>query len=289
MTPSLYRSWTLTVFRRALIRTLAGVAAGFVLWGYGPLAWAVVPPIRLCTVESATLPEQHWSDSGLSATGPRQLDFFLLQLLAQKASVEVEIQVLPWRRCLTDVRTGLLDGVFGLSHSLERAKWAAFPMRGDRPDDLLRVRSDAYHWYVRHQDRGSGDGKALLAKPTLRLGAVAGYSVVDELQAQGFRVTEPVQNTLSALRMLALARTDAAALLRTEADLLLMQEPGLAGALVRLEPAIVERAYHLAFGQGFARNNAGPINKLWRTLPAVRESAAWKAAETEANARRMTP
>ncbi|MBH9552492.1 substrate-binding periplasmic protein [Inhella gelatinilytica] len=239
--------------------------------------------------ESTALPERLWLEAGLPLPRVRQLDVMLTQLLAQRAGVAVEAEVLPWRRCLTEVREGRMQGILGLSYSLERAQWAQFPMKGGQLDDQARVWSDAYHWYVRALEPWRWEAGLLKGPVEPRVAAVAGYSVVNHLQAEGVTVGTQVPGSPSALRMLTLNRVDAAALLRTEADPLLRSEPDLAARVVRLEPALLERSYHLAFAIPFARANGPRVSKLWAALPQLRESSAWKAAEAQASSQRQGP
>lgn len=228
--------------------------------------------------ESATLASGHWLRADLPLPHALQLDVFLAQWLAREAKVPVDIQVLPWRRCLAEVQAQRFDGVWGLSFTEERRRWAVFPQRGDREDVALRLRTDAYHWYVRAGEPWHWDGFTLTGKSKPALASVAGYSVIGVLHERGQEIDHAVTNAVAALRMLSLGRVDAAALLQSEGDPFMATDAALKGRLIRLNPAIVERAYYLAFALDFARRQPDVMARLWRMLPPARDASAWQSA-----------
>jgi len=238
--------------------------------------------VRLCLAESAALPPALWRAAGLAARQPAQLDVFLVDLLSQRSAVAIEPQVLPWRRCLIEAQNGRFDGVFGLSHSPERAQWAAFPERNGQPNEALRLRRDSYHWYVRREQAPQWDGQRLTGLGQPLVGAVAGYSVIGVLRARGYRVDERAGTVIANLRMLALGRVDVAALLRSEAEPWLQREAALAAQLRRLDPPLLEHSYYLVFGKPFRQAQGDRVQRLWAELPALRESAWLQRAEAVA-------
>lgn len=247
----------------------------------GP-AQAADQELRLCMAESSQLPAWMWRSAGLAEEVPSQLDVFTAALLGREARVRVLARVLPWRRCLLEVQMGRLDGVLGLSHTPERAQWAVFPLRAGAPDESLRLRRDAYHWYVAARSKLRWDGEALRGLPAPRLASVAGYSVVERLQGQGYAVETQTSSVGASLRMLALGRIDAAALLQGEAEPWLAREPQLAQGLRRLEPPLMQRSYFLAFSQAYAQQDVQRLQRVWSALASVRESELQRRAEQAA-------
>lgn len=264
------------LMRRCCLVLLCGLAAADA---------APAPELRLCMAESAALPAQLWRAAGLEEQGPLQIDVFTAALLGRQAGLNVQARVLPWRRCLLEVQMGRIDGVLGLSHTAERAQWAVFPMRAEQPDESLRLRRDAYHWYVGAGRSPRWDGQRLQGSQPLRLGSVAGYSVVDWLQQQGQSVETQTTSAVAALRMLALGRLDAAALLQGEVEPWLAREPALVGRVRRLDPPLLQRNYYLAFSQAFAQRQAVQLPRIWAALAFVRESPMQRRAEAELLAR----
>jgi polar amino acid transport system substrate-binding protein len=220
-----------------------------------------------------------WLEAGLPFGGLMQIDTMFMGLLAQRLGVTFDLQVLPWRRCLLDAQQGRVDGVMAISHSAERAVWLAYPMRQGLPDASLRVRLDRYHWYARSEQTLSWDGRSLEGLGSGSVGAVAGYSVVGVLRDMGFKVDEQAGSTQATLRMLSLARIEAAAVLATEAEPLLQADPQLAKTLKRLEPALLERAYFLGFSKPFAAEQLALVQRIWAELPVVRELPLLRRAE----------
>jgi len=257
------------------------LALAAVLWLAGP-ARASEAELRLCMAESSQLPLTLWRMAQLAEQLPSQLDVFTAALLGRQARLRVQAQVLPWRRCLLEVQMGRLDAVLGLSYTPERAQWAVFPLRAGAPDEGLRLRHDAYHWYVSTRTKLRWDGEALRGLPAPRLGSVAGYSVVERLQAQGYVVDTQTASVAASLRMLALGRIDAAALLQGEVEPWLAREPGLAQGLRRLDPPLLRRSYFLAFSQAYAQQDAQRLQRIWAALALVRESDLQRRAEQAA-------
>lgn len=253
---------------------------GLALWG--AQAAAAEAPLRLCMAESAALPARVWQEAGLDEPAQRQLDVFTAALLARQIELPVQALVLPWRRCLLEVQSGRIDGVLGLSYTPERAEWAVFPLRQGRPDDALRLRRDAYHWYVNTTQAPRWDGVRLQGDKPLRLGTVAGYSVVALLHQQGYELDTQTANSAASLRMLALGRLDAAALLPGEVEPWLAREPDWARRIQRLDPPLQQRSYFLAFSQAFAQREPEQLSRIWQALAAVRDSALQRRAEANA-------
>ncbi|WP_374432604.1 substrate-binding periplasmic protein [Inhella sp.] len=239
-------------------------------------------PLRLCMAESAALPARVWQEAGLDEPAQRQLDVFTAALLARQAERPVLALVLPWRRCLLEVQSGRVDGVLGLSYTPERAEWAVFPLRQGRPDDALRLRRDAYHWYVNTTQPPRWDGARLQGDKPLRLGTVAGYSVVALLHQQGYELDTQTANSAATLRMLALGRLDAAALLPGEVEPWLAREPTWSRHIQRLDPPLEQRSYFLAFSQAYAQREPEQLVRIWQALAVVRDSALQRRAEADA-------
>ncbi|MCG4452544.1 transporter substrate-binding domain-containing protein [Pseudomonas sp. MMS21-TM103] len=57
----------------------------------------------------------------------RGLDYETTQIVLQRLDVEVEWQLLPWRRCLMALEQGQADGILGIFHTPEREASMLFP------------------------------------------------------------------------------------------------------------------------------------------------------------------
>ena len=237
------------------------------------------PAARICMAASLPVSPVLWLEAGLPFGGVMQVDALFMGLVGQRLGLRLELQVLPWRRCLLDAQEGRVDGVMAVSHNAERAQWLAYPERQGSVDPSFRVRMDRYHWYVRAGHSLRWDGKSLQGLGSGSVGAVAGYSVVGVLRQLGIKVDEQAGNTLASLRMLNLARLEAAALLVTEAEPLLQADMELSKSLRRLEPALLERPYFLGFGKAFKARNEVLVQRIWGELAAVRDSSWMVRAE----------
>jgi hypothetical protein len=145
-------------------------------------------------------------------------------------------------------------------------------MRDGQVDRERRLSTFAYHWYARAGAGWQYGGKGLTGPKTHPVvGVVEGYSVTTLLKKDGFAF-EPVSGgSQSILRMVARGRFDVAALLDVEVVPVMQKSPDLAHELVRLEPAYAVRDYYLAFSPALASEQPALAQKLWRTMPQVRE------------------
>jgi polar amino acid transport system substrate-binding protein len=81
---------------------------------------ALSQPLRI--VSEAWPPYIH-DDNGIL----RGLDYETAQIVLQRLGVEVEWQLLPWRRCLMAMEQGQADGILGIFRTPEREATILFP------------------------------------------------------------------------------------------------------------------------------------------------------------------
>lgn len=210
------------------------------------------------------------------------LDFVFLNLLAQRAKVQVEISLVPWKRCLAEVKAGQQDAVLGISYLPEREELGHYPQLAGQPDESLAVRHDQYAWYAPVASPIAWNGRQLHGlMPDALVGVQTGYSVATVVKGLGFKVDEAARTAEANLEKLVRGRVSAVALQAKEADRVLALKPALGQAVRKLEPVLQNRAYYMLFSRPFAANSARPLSQWWRDVVWVRDSEAYRRAEAE--------
>lgn len=211
------------------------------------------------------------------------LDFVFLDLLAKRADIRIEVELLPWKRCMADIKIGLQDAIQGISYLPEREELGHYPQIASQPDETLAVRRDQYAWYAPVGADLRWDGKHLHGLPAEALvGVQSGYSIAGTVKGLGFKVDEAARTAESNLTKLARGRVAAAALQAREADRVLATKPALAQAVQRLNPMLQERPYYMIFSRNYVARSKRPLPLWWRDVVWVRDSPAYRKAEAEA-------
>jgi polar amino acid transport system substrate-binding protein len=229
--------------------------------------------LRLCHEDGDVFPWLMKGSTGLSN--------ILVDTAAEKIGMQIELVVVPWRRCLLYIATGAVAGGFGASYAEERALFAQYPTVGGRPDGKRRIRSETYSMYGLVNSGIKWNGTALTGKAAPLVGAQAGYSIANDLRKRGITVDEGAYNSIANLRKLVAGRVDAAALQTTEGDRL-ARTPEFLERIERLMPHISEKHYFVIFGKAYYEENKATVEKFWDMLAVVRNSADYKAREAAA-------
>lgn len=237
--------------------------------------------LRVCLNDVAHAP---WRLADEKGRARRQgLDFVFLDLLERRGGIKVEVSLLPWKRCLADIKSGQQDAILGISYLPEREELGHYPQLAGQPDESLAVRYDQYAWYAPAGTTLRWDGKQLQGLPAEGVvGVQSGYSIANLVRGMGLRVDEAARTAEANLEKLVRGRVQVAALQSRETDQVLAAKPALAAAVQRLEPKLQERAYFMIFSRAFVARSARGLPLWWREVVAVRDSAVYRRAEVEA-------
>ncbi|MBB5204560.1 polar amino acid transport system substrate-binding protein [Inhella inkyongensis] len=247
------------------------------------ISWPAVQAetLRVCLNDVGHPP---WRDSDAQGKAKRSgLDFVFLKLLGERSGVRIDVDLLPWKRCLADVKSGNQDAILGISYLLEREELGHYPQLSGQPDPSLAVRFDRYAWYAAADSGIHWDGKILhgVTAETL-VGVPSGYSIAVQVKQLGLKVDDAARTSQANLEKLARGRVQLAALQAREADQLLAMSPKLAQQVRRLEPLFQDRAYYMLFSRLFVARSQRPLPLWWREVVAVRDSAEYRRAESAA-------
>ncbi|AUH53262.1 hypothetical protein CXB49_21980 [Chromobacterium sp. ATCC 53434] len=248
-----------------MIRALSGLCA--CLW----LCQAAAQPrvVRLCHEDAPSYPWLLENGRGLSQ--------IMMAMVSRRLGIVIQSEALPWVRCMSEVKSGRIDGLYKISFTPQRMELGVFPMKNDQADVALRMLTDSYSLY-RVKDGGLGwDGRRVVGAGK-GIAAQAGFSVIAQLQQLGLAVDSSSHNVSVILHKVLLGRVDGAALQSRSADDAIAAEPALQGRLDKLEPPLAVKPYYLIFSHAFYQRDPALAQKIWQAVAIVRGSPAYAAA-----------
>lgn len=198
----------------------------------------------------------------------------LLQRVAQRLRLDIEIQRLPWKRCFAELQQGRATGLFSASFKTERQEAGAYPMQGEQLDRTRRMYTSAYMLYVLEGTAVQWDGATFLSPPK-NIGAMRGYSIVDDLKKMGLPVTE-TKDIYVAFKQLHNGNLDAAAALELAADAILEQHRGEFPHIRKVALPLVSKDYYLMLSHQFIQKSPQLAEEIWNALREIRESEAFQ-------------
>jgi hypothetical protein len=114
--------------------------------------------------------------------------FDLIGHLRTRLNLEIKVQRRPQSACTVLLEKGDVDAVGLLSHNREREKIGVFPMKSGEPDGDRAVIRTSYFLYAPKNKPISWDGESLAGLKGKRIGAIDGFSIVQDLIKAGVKV-----------------------------------------------------------------------------------------------------
>ncbi|MGQ5521649.1 substrate-binding periplasmic protein [Chitinimonas sp. PSY-7] len=222
--------------------------------------------IKLCTDNVEAFP---WVVNGRDG-----LNIIHLKQVGQKVGVKVEIVLVPWARCLDDMRQGTMDGAFSSSFKQDRLAMGFYPGASDKPDMAKYLMMSGYSLYKLKGSNISYDGKTI-SNLTSAVGAQQGYSIIDQLKTMGVRVDDGTRGADDNLRKLMAGRLQVVALQTQEGDNSIAQAE-FSGKVEKISPPLVEKPYFLMLSKQFYGKYTEFSNEIWDAVASVRESPEYK-------------
>lgn len=224
-------------------------------------------PIRLCQDEIEETPWRTLSNDGLNT--------LMLRMVASQLNLDIRIESLSWKRCLTMVQHGEFDGAIAASFRQERLQIGTYPATaaGLVPDRNRRLSGEAYYFYKRKESAFEWDGQTLLGAQ-LPVAAQMGYSTVSRLQEKGVRVDDRERKPEHLFRKVLLGLDSAAVLAQGEGDRLL-NDPRFAGKIVKLPIPFYQTDGYLLFSHAFVARDSQLAERIWDSISTVRRSSAY--------------
>jgi len=175
---------------------------------------------------------------------------------------------LPVRRMHEELRAGQVDMVIGLTYTVERSDYLAYPMRGDKPDASRRGATISYMLYRLRGAKVAWDGKSItgLDGP---LGVNSGFALADILRKRGVDVEE-VQYDKQLFAMLQRGRVGAVATLENIGDYYI-ERSDMAARVEKLQPPLATGDYYIAASKPFYDKHADLVGRFWDCLARERD------------------
>jgi polar amino acid transport system substrate-binding protein len=190
----------------------------------------------------------------------------------------------PWRRCLEELRLGLVDGIVAAGDSPDRRSFARFPQLPDgRLNTDAAIYIDRAYVFMVPGAHASWDGKELHADGKAVI-AQHGYLVTDMLRERGYDV-RGVKSPDEGLRMLLAGIADVAVLQGLASTDLAKRDPRFRGKIHQFKQLYTLLPVYLMVSQKIYDTNAKRIEGIWAAIASVRASPEYRAVELAATKR----
>lgn len=215
--------------------------------------------------------------------GPPDSGHFSLMLIRAVAKavpdVRIELQPLPWMRCLILASRGDVDAILGASFTPERALDLVYPRDAQgQPDDARRLFSQGYRLLRRRGEAVDTDG-VRFSGLNGAIGVERGHSSAVFARAAGARVDDNHPDLAAMLAKLRGGRLDGV-LVADPQYATLRQQPGALDGLEAVPTGLQQRGYFLVFSWNFSRGAPALAERLWaeaarqRDVPDIRRATA---------------
>jgi len=191
----------------------------------------------------------------------------IVKKVAEDLGIEVVFLRQPWKRCLISLGSGQVDAIFNSSFVKDRMWYGVYPGTIRVPDPYYRIATISYSLYRQKGSAASWDGEQLTGVEG-PIGAVLGYSIVDDLKRMGIKLEE-VGSSRQNLVKLAIGRVSGVVLQTVTGDQLL--KSGAFPTIERVDPPIVTKAYYLLMSRAFVRDNPDMAARFWLKIAELRD------------------
>ena len=242
--------------------------------GMAPV-WAGTPKPLLFCFENTV--QQPWSTP--SGEG---LNFELLKRVEKQLDEHFIYAAKPWRRCMEELRIGMVDSVIGAADIPERHRYAVYPSLPDgRTDPARALFEDNVYVFLRVGGQASWNGRQLVS-PNREVGLPSGYAIADLVRQQGLIARDMIKSPEDGLRMLASGMFDAVILEGAQAATLARRDPRFQGKVTQAQPPYAVLDLHLPVSRQTYARDPQRIEAIWRTIAAVRQSAEYRQLASQA-------
>ncbi len=183
--------------------------------------------------------------------------------------IELKLSRLSWKRCLSYLKAGKVDGIFNGSFSPERLKNGAYPMKNSQVDPSKRLVTISYGIYVLKNSPVSWDGKTLKNLNGGIVGANRGFSVVRILKKMGVPVEE-VEFVSQNFYKLSEGRIAAVLAQNVTALSLLSENQNRFSKIVQLETPFLTKPYFLMLSHQLFKTHPKVAKQIWPAIEAIR-------------------
>jgi len=180
--------------------------------------------------------------------------------------LRIELQRMPWRRCLDNLLQGESDAIVA-SFNEDRMQHGVYPMKNGQPDTALRSGTSSYSLYKLKTSSLGWDGTRFTGL-TGSIGAPMSWSIGDDLKKMGVTI-DASPSTHRDFEKLLLNRVAGVAALTDFGDLML-EQPKYTD-VIKVTPALASKNYYLLLSHQFVAKHPAMSGKIWRALAEIRE------------------
>jgi polar amino acid transport system substrate-binding protein len=225
-------------------------------------------PLAFCYEDVPQFPWTRPDETGLN--------FELLKRVEKQLGEQFRYEVKPWKRCIEEVRVGIMDGVIGAAESPERRSFGAFAtLPNGQIDPRAALYEESYRIFTRVGSTAGWDGHTLRAPNGVVL-VQSGYLIADLLRQRGFKPVESARSAEDGLRMLIGGSYDIAALYGAEAEALARSDPRFVGKIAQAPTTYSDWSFYLLISRMTFDTDKKRINAIWRAIRTVRESDEYR-------------
>ncbi|GLR13308.1 hypothetical protein GCM10007907_20980 [Chitinimonas prasina] len=241
--------------------TLSGASAAEATW-------------RFCHEDNETYPWIMKDREGLYAT--------MAKLAAKRVDARIELVWLPWKRCLADVKNGVMDGVVGAGFLQERCEIGVYPGEPCKPDTAQRLYIDRFPLYRNRASTLGWDGQKVIGqrKP---IAVQPGFVAARMLKQMGAQVDETDKEPYQILRKVSAGMVDGAILQAPVADPLLKEVADFGATIERLPISFQEYPTYLVVSHQRYKADPKRVKAIWQAFVQARDSNEYQAAKASLN------
>jgi polar amino acid transport system substrate-binding protein len=198
----------------------------------------------------------------------------LVGLAVRSTGVALEFRVAPRRRCIEELKAGLVDGMIG-GYSPERAGVAVFPMAGMQPDVDKSVATPRYYLYRKKGAPLQWNGERFSGQGEGRIGVESGFTVIiEQLRRLQVRYDDNAKSLDPNFGKLAAGRLEGVIAMEAEAERLIARS--YAGLLERAGQPFDETPLYLMLSHQFHARHPAYSARIWQALQEHRASIGYR-------------
>ncbi len=185
-------------------------------------------------------------------------------------NIQIDLVRYPWKRCLSELQGGYVDGIFNASFHPKRLRIGKYPWKDGAVDPSRRITTISYNLYKQRDSELRWTGQRFVNLKGA-LGAPLGYSITRDLRDMNVPLEESGA-TLSNLSKLLVHRIAGAVLQEVTADYYLRTYPQTYQTIVKVAPPIRTKAYYLMLSHDFVTQHPTLAETIWDTIKTLRET-----------------
>jgi polar amino acid transport system substrate-binding protein len=190
----------------------------------------------------------------------------VLQIVAERLSLDIEFIRVPWKRALMLLEKNEIDGLFHASYKESRLQFGLYPMKAGLVDESRKLMMQSYVLYYTAHNDVQWDGHTMDVHE-MGVSTTLGYSIVEDLQKLGVSVHESYSAQTS-MRLLSKERIGAVVNLEFLADAAIAANPDFSSILKHPIP-VKRKPYYLMLSKGFVASDPELSERVWDEIATI--------------------